>query len=48
MKKKANITLDDKLLEIIDKKRGDIPRSTFINNLLLLSMKGGVKYEENI
>ena len=41
MKKKIAISLDKNLLEKIDKKRGLISRSAYINKLLKERLKGG-------
>jgi metal-responsive CopG/Arc/MetJ family transcriptional regulator len=34
MKIKINVTVDEELIEKLDKKRGLIPRSTYINELI--------------
>jgi hypothetical protein len=34
MKKKVNITLDEEILKKLDKERGLIPLSTYINKIL--------------
>ncbi len=39
MKEKISITLDDKLLKKIDRERGMIPRSVYINYLLRKILK---------
>ena len=39
MKEKISITLDDKLLKKIDKERGLIPRSVYINYLIKKKIK---------
>ena len=47
MKTRFSITLDKELVKNIDKKRKDIPRSTYINKLLLkLNSKGGKKWKK--
>lgn len=38
-KKKADITLDIEVINKIDNDRGDIPRSTYINNILKRTLK---------
>jgi len=38
-KKKADITLDIEIIDKIDKDRGDIPRSTYINGILKKALK---------
>lgn len=45
-KVRFSISLDEKIVNLIEKKRGDVPRSTFINSILmehfkLSRMKGG-------
>jgi len=47
MKIRFSITLDEELVKKIDKKRGDVPRSKYINNNLLLLVKGGLRKNEN-
>ena len=41
MKVRLSISLDEKIIKKIDKERGNIPRSTYINILLEKLMKGG-------
>jgi len=43
MKVRFSITLDKELVEKIDKKRKDVPRSAYVNKLLLKLLKGGLK-----
>ena len=46
-KKVVSVNMDIEILKEIDKQRGDIPRSTYINKLILKIMKGGLKNENN-
>jgi hypothetical protein len=39
MKKRISITIDENLLKKIDKKRGITPRSTYIENILMVNIK---------
>ena len=44
-KKVVSFNIDEEIIKEIDKRRGDIPRSTYINKLLLKLLKGGLKNE---
>jgi len=42
-KKKVDITLDIEIIDKIDKDRGDVPRSTYINSILKRILKTKLK-----
>lgn len=39
--------MDKKILEKVDKLREDVPRSVYVDKLLLKALKGGLKNNEN-
>ena len=45
IKKRVTLNMDEDILNKIDKLRGDINRSVYVNKLLLKSLKGGLKNE---
>ena len=42
MKKRVSITLDEEVVKFIDKKRKNVPRSTYVNEIFI-QLKGGKK-----
>ena len=45
IKKRVTLNMDEDILNKIDKLRGDINRSVYVNKLILKSLKGGLKNE---
>ena len=50
MKSKKRVVafnMDEEIINEIDKQRGDVNRSLYLNKLLLKLLKGGIKNENN-
>jgi len=46
-KKVVSFNIDEEIIEKIDKLRGDVPKSTYVNKLLLKLLQGGKKWTKN-